>query len=81
MKLAEAMEGKEKPEKKDSGGELRRISIEPAENGYTVICEREPKKTKGKGNEPMCCTYQEPEKYVFESVESVLEYIKGELED
>jgi hypothetical protein len=39
---------------------FERITIRPAENGYTVEVEYPPKPTKGKGN--CCCTPWEPPK-------------------
>lgn len=61
---------------KRNRGELQRCSIEPAENGFTVRCDYEPKKPK-KG---MDMGYVEPEIMVFETAKATLAYVKQTLE-
>jgi hypothetical protein len=56
--------------------ELERITIESAENGFMVSCQMAPPKPKkpSKG-EPQFPSYQEPERYVYESAGAVLKKI------
>jgi hypothetical protein len=60
---------------KRNRGELSRVCIEPAENGFTVRCDFDPKDN---GKKQM--VYPEPETMVFESVTSMLKYLKPQLE-
>ena len=58
---------------------LERISIELAENGFTVNCHYKAEEGKGKKGEPAAMTYHEPEKHVFESAEATLKFVSGKL--
>lgn len=56
-------------------GKLRSIRIEVAANGYTVNCDHEPEPSKK--DTPCCGPSEKPS--VFESTDSVLAYVKQQL--
>ena len=61
----------------ENRGELERLVVEPAENGFTVHCEFEPEKV-----DPKLDRYNqmpEPEEMVFESIDTALAYISTML--
>lgn len=64
---------------KSNRGELSNISIQPAENGFTVSCSYRPKPKKGKSSMDSPYQYMEPETMVFESAKSAAKYVQETL--
>ena len=83
IQLPSPSKAKRPPEDTENRGELERLVIEPAENGFSVRAEFEPDKIDPKfdrfSQEP------EPEEMVFESVDTALAYVakmmKGQAAD
>lgn len=67
----------EEADEKEVKGDLERVTIVPARNGYTVEMSYKPPKTKKSD----FCGYQPPVPSVFTSIDEALAYIKDELTD
>ena len=59
---------------------LEKLTIEMAENGYTVTCYYKPEKeTKGKKGEMVAPMYEEPHTHVFETAGAASTFISEQL--
>jgi hypothetical protein len=78
---ADAAEAEEQDEK-EVKGDLERVTIVPARNGFTVeVSYKPPKKKAGAKCDPCSSGWQPPVPSVFTSIEDALDFIKDELTD